>query len=90
MTDNLIHSELRQMYAEQIATVSPDIRASLSESAFDKFTSLNWASVAERLEMAMKKSVFVPMIDVETGTSDASIVEKRRRLLLVMNDENER
>ena len=37
--------------------------------------------------MNRKKKGFVPMIDVETGTSDALIVQERQGLLKTMDDE---
>ena len=86
--DDSNRSELKQMYNETTGKMPEAMRRCLPDNAFDLYASDNWANVAERLMMNRKKKGFVPMIDVETGTSDASIVEKRRRSLLVMNDEN--
>ena len=45
--------------------------------------------MAERLQAQTKKdtSLFIPKVNVEVGTSDASIIDARKRLLLKMNAE---
>ena len=85
--DDSIRSELKRMYDESTSTLPEEIRCCLSDKAFDLYASQNWDNVAERLRMNRKRKGFVPLIDVETGTSDASIVQERQGLLKTMDDE---
>ena len=85
--DDSNRSELKQMYNETTGKMPEAMRRCLPDNAFDLYASDNWANVAERLMMNRKKKGFVPMIDVETGTSDALIVQERQGLLKTMDDE---
>ena len=89
--DVAIRRELENKWAVMMEKVPASVQSILGTSAFEDFVTQEWETVAQRLEMQVKKdaeaSAFVPRIDVEFGTSDISVVEVRRQLLLNMDTE---